>query len=80
MLVIDLVKNFLVQKNYIKAGDIIEKNESLLERGIIDSVGIMGLVELLENEYHIKIDDDDLMPENFDSLNAIENYVKSQIS
>ncbi|QTA79103.1 Putative acyl carrier protein [Desulfonema limicola] len=78
MSVIEIVKNFLVQKDYINANDEIGIEDSLLERGIIDSVGIMNLVEMLEQEYKIKIDDDDLMPENFDSLAAIDSYVKSK--
>lgn len=78
MSVIEAVKKFLIQKDYIDENDEIGIEDSLLERGIIDSVGIMNLVEMLEKEYNIEIDDDDLMPENFDSLTAIDNYVKSK--
>jgi len=78
MSVIEIVKKFLIEQDYIKKDDEISQDDSLLEKGIIDSVGIMKLVGLLEEKYDIEIDDDDLMPENFDSLSAIESYVKSK--
>lgn len=78
MSVIEIVKKFLIEQDYIKQDDDISPDDSLLEKGIIDSVGIMKLVGLLEEKYDIVIDDDDLMPENFDSLSAIESYVKSK--
>jgi len=77
---IDLVRSFLIEQEYVKEGQTVEGSASLLEQGIIDSVGMLNLVSLLEETYEIQIDDDDLMPENFDSLVAIENYVKSRVS
>jgi len=80
MSIIDVARKFLADQEYIEPGDEIEVTESLLERGIIDSVGIMKLVVLLEETYKIQIDDDDLMPENFDSLEAIESYVEGKVA
>jgi len=79
MSVIDVVKKFLLDQEYVIQYEVLDETDSLLERGLIDSVGIINLVSLLEETYRIEIDDDDLMPENFDSLNAIKNYVESKI-
>jgi len=79
MTVVGMVKEFLVKEEYLEANESVEPDESLLERGLIDSVGIMKLVPLLEEKFGIEIDDDDLMPENFDSLEAIEQYVNSKV-
>jgi acyl carrier protein len=79
MSVIDVVKKFLLDQEYVIQDEVLDETDSLLERGLIDSVGIINLVSLLEETYRIEIDDDDLMPENFDSLNAIKNYVESKI-
>jgi acyl carrier protein len=76
MSVIEVVKKFLSDNKYIKPGDIIDTSESLLEQGFIDSVGVMTLVLFLEDVYKINVEEDDLVPENFESLKAIENYVK----
>lgn len=78
MSISDNVKQFFLENEYLKKGDNIEGSDSLLENGIIDSVGMLSLVEFLEKQYSIKIDEDDLMPENFDTLDAIEDYVSSK--
>jgi len=75
MSVVGAVKEFLTEQEYIKSAEAIDESESLLERGIIDSVGVLNLVSFLEETYGINIDEDDLMPENFDSLSAISSYV-----
>ena len=79
MAVIEAVRRFLVEQEYIKPDELIDESESMLERGVIDSVGVLNLVTFLEDRYKIEIEDDDLMPENFDSLAAINNYVRNQI-
>ena len=50
--------------------------ESLLESGTLDSVGVMRLVSFLETKYGITVADDDLMPENFDTLAAIASFIE----
>lgn len=76
MSVIDLVTNFLIDAEYIRSADHIDTSESLIENGYIDSVGIIRLINLLEDTYKIKVHDDEVMPENFDSLMAIEAFLK----
>jgi acyl carrier protein len=61
-----------------RAGDL--ESESLVESGIIDSVGIMKLVDFLEKELRVKITDDELLPENFDTLDAIAALVAPKVS
>jgi len=75
----DLRKFFLDQK-FIKKNDVLHETDSLLERGIIDSVAIQELIAFIEKTYTITIDEDDLMPENFDSLLAIKNYINAKLS
>jgi acyl carrier protein len=50
-----------------KLGD----DDSLLEAGIIDSTGILELINHLEERYGIKVDDDELVPENLDTIASI---------
>ena len=80
MSVAEAVRGFLGKHEYVGPTDFVDGSESLLERGIIDSVGVLKLVSFLEETYGIEIDEDDLMPENFDSLGAIEYYVSSKIN
>ena len=53
-------------------------NESLLAAGIIDSMSMVGLISFLEQEFGIQIDEDDMTPEHFDSINAIAEYIRQK--
>jgi acyl carrier protein len=54
----------------------IDRGESLLTSGIVDSHGVMELVAFLEQRYGVAIDDSDLTPENFDNVASIEAFVE----
>lgn len=54
--------------------------ESLIDSGIIDSVGIMKLVDFIEGAFAVKIRDDELLPENFDTLDDITKLVSDKAS
>lgn len=53
-------------------------DEDLLEKGIIDSHGLMEVIGFLESRYGIAVGDDDLVPENFQSLDRIEGFVRAK--
>jgi len=54
----------------------VENGQSLLEAGILDSLGVLSLVSFLESRYEIGVSDDELLPENFDSIEAITAFVR----
>jgi acyl carrier protein len=56
----------------------VDSRDSLLESGTLDSVGVLRLVAFLEQAYSIRVGDDDLMPDNFDTLAAISAFVESR--
>ncbi len=56
----------------------VEDDDSLLLAGIIDSLKMMDLIGYLEKEFEVKIDDDELMPENFDSIDAISTFIREK--
>ncbi len=49
----------------------------LLANGVIDSLGLFRIVEFIESEYGVEIPDDELLPENFETLGAINRLVKA---
>ncbi len=53
-------------------------SESLLEAGIIDSTGVLELVAFLEESYGIQVIDDEMVPENLDSLDNLTRYVSKK--
>jgi len=48
---------------------------SLLDRGIVDSTGVLEIVMYLEEQFAIKVKDSDMLPENFDSVNNMVRFV-----
>ena len=50
-------------------------DDSFLEKGIIDSTGVLELVEWLEDTFDIVVDDDELIPENLDSVNQLAAFI-----
>jgi acyl carrier protein len=70
------IRNYLYNERLKNEFDALEDDDSLLERGIIDSVRMLDLIGFLEENYRVKVNDEDLYPENFDSLNAIAAYIQ----
>jgi acyl carrier protein len=56
----------------------LEDTDPLLQSGIIDSMGILDLVGHLETTFDISVADDDLVPENFDSIETIAAFVEKK--
>jgi acyl carrier protein len=53
-------------------------SDSLLEAGILDSLGVLALVSFIQQRYGVLVTDDEMMPENFDSLDAIVRFVTTK--
>ena len=73
------LKEFLMDDHLADEFKKLSNDDSLLERGIIDSVKMLELVEFVESQYKIKVDEDDLVPEYFDSINAIVSYIVERL-
>lgn len=70
----DKIKQYILQASHVEANKI--KNESLIfKEGFFDSMGFIMLITFLEEEFGIKTVDADLIEENFESINAISDFV-----
>jgi acyl carrier protein len=58
----------------------LERDVSLLDQGIVDSTGILELIHFLEEHYGIKVQDDELLPENLDTIGNICAFVERKLS
>ena len=59
--------------------DELENDASFLDQGIIDSTGVLELVEWLEDEFGIQVDDEELIPENLDSVDQLNAFINKKI-
>ena len=66
-----IFENFLFSSN----DDELANDASFLDQGIIDSTGVLELVEWLEDEFDITVDDDELIPENLDGVNNLNAFI-----
>ena len=70
-----------IRENFLFGSDEqLGDQDSLLDRGIIDSTGAMELVTFLESEFSVEVSDRDLVPENLDSIAAITAFVNRKLA
>jgi len=77
---LDTVRHFVVENFLFGDGEFLKEDTSFLERGIVDSTGILELVFFLEETYSIKIEDDELIPENLDNLKNIDQFLRRKLN
>jgi acyl carrier protein len=58
----------------------IDEKDSLLETGVIDSTGVLELIAYIEETYGIKVEDEDILPENLDTILDITYFIKQKLS
>ena len=66
-----IFENFLFDADESSLGN----DDSFLEQGIIDSTGVLELVEWLEETFSLKVQDEELVPENLDSVNKLSAFI-----
>ena len=67
-----------IARNILFSGDSYphEDDASFLDEGIVDSMNLLGLVTFVEEQFSIKVDYRDILPENFDSISRLAAYIK----
>ena len=73
------LRDFVVANFLFGDGELLKEDTSFMEKGIVDSTGMLELIMFLEETYNIKIEDDELVPENLDSLQNISRFVSRKV-
>ena len=73
------IKKFIAQ-NFLFSDDanVVRDDESLMGSGTLDSTGILELIMFVEEKFQVKVPDEDMLPENFDSVSAIATYIEQK--
>jgi acyl carrier protein len=74
------VREFVVENFLFGDCETLKDDTSFMEEGIIDSTGILELVFFLEETFGFSVEDDELVPDNMDSLQNITRYIDSKLS
>jgi acyl carrier protein len=75
----DRVRGFIASMFMTDAATSLGDDDSFLQLQIVDSTGFLELVNYLEGEFKVKIGDDELIPENLDTLNCIEQFLERKL-
>jgi len=59
---------------------ILKDDDSLFENGIVDSTGVLEMVAFIEQTFDIRVEDEDLIPENLDSINRLNAFIKTKLN
>lgn len=72
------IKEFVVENFLFGEGDKLDENTDFFESSIIDSTGILELVCFVEETYDLSVSDDEIVQENFSSVNNVANFVEKK--
>ena len=71
-----------ISNNFLRGDEsgTFDDDDSFLENGMIDSVGIVELVVFIEETFGFRVEDEEIIPANFDSVNQLIVYVRSKLT
>ena len=75
----DQIRGFLLRTFPTARKTGLQNDTLLLEGGVIDSLGTLNIVEFLESSFNIRIADDDLVPENFASIDHLSAFTRKKL-
>jgi len=71
-----ILREFITENFLLSAGlDTFEEDDSFMEKGIIDSTGVLELLEFIEERFNIRVEDEEVIPDNLDSLNKLTSFI-----
>jgi len=71
------IREFIIDALLLDADESeLEDDVSLLDEGVVDSTGVMELAAFVEDSFGVRVDDGEVVPENFDSVNNLVRFVE----
>ena len=77
---IQTIRNFIIENFLFGDDNGLENEISFQENGVVDSTGILELIQFLEETFDIMVEDEEITPENLDSIANVSKYLKSKIN
>jgi acyl carrier protein len=75
----DQIREMVLEALLLKGVTAVADDESLLKNGVLDSLGMYRLIEFLEEQFAVKIEDSEMVPENFESINQLDRFVTGRL-
>ena len=74
------IREFIVENFLFGSANGLNDDTSFLDDGIIDSTGVLELVTFIEESFKIRVEDEELIPENLDSIDNIAGYLERKMA
>jgi len=75
-----ILKEYITESFLPSSGlETFEDNDSFMEKGIIDSTGVLELLEFIEERFDIQVEDEEVVPDNLDSLIKLDSYINRKL-
>ncbi len=75
----ETIRGFVIDNFLFEESEQLKEDTSFLDSGILDSTGLLELVAFIEETYGIRVEDDELIPENLDSISNVVGYLQRKI-
>jgi len=76
----DTVREFIAENFLFRADAEVSDEQSLLDTGVMDSTGVLELIAFLEQTYGITVADEEIVPENLDSISNMTSYLSTKLA
>ena len=76
MTIKEQVRQFITTNFYVPEGSALDDATSFLDKGIVDSTGVLEVVTFIEQEFGVTVEDSEMVPENLDSIGNIVAFVE----
>jgi acyl carrier protein len=75
MSIAEQVRAFVTTNFYVPDPSILTDDTSLLDQGIVDSTGVLEVITFLEETFQVTVNDDEILPDNLDSIHRIAAFI-----
>ena len=72
------IERFILDELLMGSRDSIDPDESLIASGVLDSLALLRLIGFIEEQFGVVVDDDEVVPENFESINVMTALVTTK--
>ena len=69
------IRAFVTSNFYVADASALDDDASLLNQGIIDSTGVLEVISFIQDTFGLTVEDEEMLPNNFDSIKRIADYV-----
>lgn len=72
------IQNYIIEAS-LSNSDSVKSDTLIFDTGLLDSLGLLFLIEFISEKYEVEVNDEELNPKNFESINRIESFINEKL-